>query len=356
LPAVAAENRDLLVVEDLLDALLLHQHGIRNAAAIGGSVASLGPDRWEQLPELGIRRLTLLLTLGPYRPRQVERLLENLARARQAPAVFLVRPEVIPEGLGLNDLLSTLGPDWLCDRVAAERLHVFQYQAAAIARKHRPAGGWTDAARQAAATEGMQFYTRQRAEKVPEFHLFFVPALVEALELAWNAWPPSEDAWVGEEQPSEPSPSPALPLNIDGASATNVVIACPRPTGEAADEMPSCVAIVALPLDADDVVWAADHTPSATEGFPTAAACPAEQPPPVADLPEVLLSPEADEAGAAAPLPVEPVDSSPDNPPEEPAPKTENAVAEDVVARKNGRLTGYCEIHRCSVTKCLCWD
>lgn len=60
--ALAAGGRhDLLLVEDPLDALLLHAHGLLNVAAVGGPFRELTGRRWRSLFEAGATRITLAL-------------------------------------------------------------------------------------------------------------------------------------------------------------------------------------------------------------------------------------------------------------------------------------------------------
>ena len=60
LPATADGTRNLLVVEEILDALLLHSHGLLQAAAIGGSAREMTSDRWHRLAAMGVRCATLI--------------------------------------------------------------------------------------------------------------------------------------------------------------------------------------------------------------------------------------------------------------------------------------------------------
>ena len=60
-PAVAHGRHDLLLVEDIWDAILLQSHGCPGVGAIGNSPAEIGPRRWERLDELGIHRVTLVV-------------------------------------------------------------------------------------------------------------------------------------------------------------------------------------------------------------------------------------------------------------------------------------------------------
>ncbi len=132
----AAGREHLVIVEQLLDALLLHSRGFANAAAIGGPAHTLTPQRWERLAALGVRRVTMAVAADE---EEWDRVLSTLAATfpnRSAPEVFLLPPGTVPKGGGcwLRGR-SSEAFRWLLKTAAVP---VDRYQAAGIP-KNRPA-------------------------------------------------------------------------------------------------------------------------------------------------------------------------------------------------------------------------
>jgi hypothetical protein len=211
LPAVLGGCMDLLVVEDILDAILLRASGLANVAAVGGLMQEMGPARWERLAELGIHRATL----GPDRngtcPSAVIAV-ENAARARTAPAVYVLPPEILPEWMGPAAVVRSLGPEALMDLLARQRIHGLRYKALRLAAAHRQRGPWAPSAKHAALREAAAFYAGVHQRMVPQLDAFFLPALLDELELGWDDRPGCHERLWLEESPEAAEGIDALPV------------------------------------------------------------------------------------------------------------------------------------------------
>jgi hypothetical protein len=117
----------LLVMRDLMDVLLLHSRGFRNAVAVGKGGAGLDTERWERLADLGIRRVTLTPNRGEDSFKDVLTALESAFRAKAAPAVFVVPPERWPGARGPTEFVRLEGPTALRDFLERERVDGSQY-------------------------------------------------------------------------------------------------------------------------------------------------------------------------------------------------------------------------------------
>jgi hypothetical protein len=110
---------ELLLVEDLLDALLLQSAGLPQIAATLDFSRSLTAARWERLSVLGVKRATLV-------PSDEHDGLTHATSAREAslqggpaPEVFVLLPECFGEVKGLAKLIRAMNHDlfwaWLRD-------------------------------------------------------------------------------------------------------------------------------------------------------------------------------------------------------------------------------------------------
>ena len=94
-PAVAHGRLDLLLVEDIWDALLLQSHGFHAAGAIGNSPAEISPRRWERLDELGIHRVTLVVDSFHDSHEAAVAAIRDAAFAARGPAVYVLPPAAV---------------------------------------------------------------------------------------------------------------------------------------------------------------------------------------------------------------------------------------------------------------------
>jgi hypothetical protein len=93
LTAAAEDRLGLVVVEDPLDALLLHSHGLMNVAAIAGRGSELSPRCWQRLAALEVSRVTLVLNNEPGALEELSAARENHRQVADAPELFFVLPE-----------------------------------------------------------------------------------------------------------------------------------------------------------------------------------------------------------------------------------------------------------------------
>jgi hypothetical protein len=301
--AVAEDRQDLLLVEDLFDALLWHGRHVQNVAAIGGSAADMTEVRWQRLAELGIHRVTLIPDGPQTSSRAMLAAIGRMAHAQTAPAVYVLPPETLAEGSEPDRLVRTLAPDALADLLARERVHGFRYKASCLIARHKPDGEWTDAARHALVSEAVEFYGAVHQRCIPQLDLFFLPAILEELGLGWSGSSESDSlAWNDDRPPVEPEDSDAP-----------------------GDALMSLDAAGILPVFCEDA---------------TGAAIPGISPVFCADTQDIL----PDAVGLSPPPVAEDPPASPP-PAEEPPPPPAEEPASD-----------FCEIHQCSRNECLCWD
>ena len=231
-PAVAHGRHDLLLVEDLWDAILLQSHGILGVGAIGNSPADISPRRWERLDELGIHRVTLVVDSFHDSHEACVAAIRQAAFSRRGPAIYVLPPAAVhgvwqswQQGRAANaETLETL--------LSAHRIHGFHYLALSLIALHQGEVPWTDAARRAALGEAREFYATAHQRNVPQLDAFFLPPLLEALGLNWgdrSAWydswledTPSSNGSAAADQPSRnppPSdqpPAPAAAESVEG--------------------------------------------------------------------------------------------------------------------------------------------
>jgi hypothetical protein len=201
LPAVAGGRRDLLVVEDLWDALLLHAHGWAAVGAIGNSPAEVGPRRWERLDELGIHRVTLVVDSFHESHEAATAAIRQAACSRRSPAIYVLPPAAVHGAWQSWQQGRAAQPEILEKLLAAQRIHGFHYLALGLIALAKGDGPWTDASRRAALAEGRKFFATAHQRNVPQLETFFLPPLLEALGLTWADRAAWNDAWL-EDTPS----------------------------------------------------------------------------------------------------------------------------------------------------------
>ena len=77
-------------------------------------------------------------------------------------------------------------PEVLEKLLAAHRIHGFHYLALSLIALAKGDGTWTDASRRAALSEGRKFFAAAHQRNVPQLDAFFLPPLLEALDLNWR--------------------------------------------------------------------------------------------------------------------------------------------------------------------------
>jgi hypothetical protein len=200
-PAVAHGRHDLLLVEDLWDAILLQSHGCLAVGAIGNSPAEISPRRWERLDDLGIHRVTLVVDSFQDSHEACVAAIRQAALSRRGPAIYVLPPAAVHGAWQSWQQGRAATAETLEKLLSAHRIHGFHYLALSLIALARGDGPWTDAARRAALGEARKFHAAAHQRNVPQLDVFFLPPLLEALELNWGdsrAW---HDSWL-EDTPS----------------------------------------------------------------------------------------------------------------------------------------------------------
>ncbi len=259
LPAVAGGSRDLLVVEDLWDALLLQATGWSAVGAVGSSPVEIDPRRWERLDELGVHRVTLVVDSFHESHEAAVAAIRHAAFSQRGPAIYVLPPAAVHGAYQSWQQGRAAQPDVLEKLLAAHRIHGFHYLALGLIALAKGDGPWTDAARRAALTEGREFYAAAHQRNVPQLDAFFLPPLLESLGLnfssaalshSWQEEAPSsngseqdegkgkerEKGRNGERESGEVSPSPLPPCSP--ASAARAVSEVLRLSSMPADRLP----------------------------------------------------------------------------------------------------------------------
>ncbi|MGO9109697.1 MAG: hypothetical protein ACLP9L_10725 [Thermoguttaceae bacterium] len=292
-PVVAHGRHDLLLVEDIWDALLLHSHGCLGVGAIGSSPAEISPRRWERLDELGIHRLTLVVDSFHDSHEACVAAIRQAVFSWRAPAIYVLPPTAVHGAWQSWQQGRAANAATVEKLVSAHRIHGFHYLALSLIALHKGEGPWTDAARRAALGEARRFYGTAHQRNVPQLDAFFLPPLLEALGLNWGDRTAWHDSWL-EDSASSNGSAWADPASAPGPSSS--------------DE-------------------SSEH-----------AAC---EPQPVEH--EVAASNPADEEIVLESVGAEPVLVG--HPPVGAAPRAARPGSSD-----------YCEFHQCERIVCLCWD
>ena len=102
------ETSELLLVEDLLDALLLLSAGLPQAAATLNFARNLVGTRWEELAGLGVERVTLVPSDEREGLARATSARETSLRGGPAPEVFVLLPESFGHVKGLAKMIRTM--------------------------------------------------------------------------------------------------------------------------------------------------------------------------------------------------------------------------------------------------------
>ncbi len=176
----------LVLVEDILDALLLHSLGFACAAAIAGSFAEMTEARWQSLAEIGIGSVVLLVPPAPRIDGALERSLDLAYQAKPAPEVHVLFPGKKGPRRSLNEWLQRCGVEALEAAIRRRALPGYTAKARFLLARHRPADGWTDEARRAAWAEAVRFYQARIPFGVESLERWFVPPVETELGIAWD--------------------------------------------------------------------------------------------------------------------------------------------------------------------------
>jgi hypothetical protein len=201
LTPVAGGHNHLILVESLLDAILLHARGLFNVAAIGGPAREFTSERWQQLSEIGVHRVTLLAPRHLADPPRLAAVLEHYFRALAAPALDVVRPEHWGSASGPGDLVRAQGTGPLHDIIQRKRIHAYQWKALALLAEHQDGRAWGDASRAGALEAAVDFHLAQAPRHRRDLNDQFWPPLMAVL----LPEPPNVALWEEAEGSAETS-------------------------------------------------------------------------------------------------------------------------------------------------------
>ena len=202
----------IVLVEDILDALLLRSKGLRSAAALGDPIRRLDARRWQRLAAAGAGHVTLVADNHTTAGARLLAVLEAAFAAEAAPSIDAVPPERLAGARTPGEFVHRQGIGSFRDLLAHEPVHAYTLKAHDMLRKRRARRGWTEAARRTAMDEAVAFYTWQstRRRDTVELDAHFVPPIVEALGWAWGA----------RKAPAEPRPSARGYCTLHGCDET----------------------------------------------------------------------------------------------------------------------------------------
>ncbi len=185
---------DLLLVEDILEALLLQSLGFRHAAALGEPGESIASARWERLADCGARGVTLALDRDRNAAARLAEACEALFRCDAPVRLFVLPPEGLWEFATPGELVRASGIEALRSLLEDDRLHAYTVKARAILDAHRPKRGWSEAARRKAMREAAAFYSAQEplgGDRAQDLDGYFIAPIVEELGWPWGALEPT---------------------------------------------------------------------------------------------------------------------------------------------------------------------
>ena len=200
LPALSGKTAPLVLVEEIVDAMLLHGTGFARAAAVGGSFAEMTTQRWEALARLGVGSVALVLLPRPETAGTLERALDQAYQATAAPSVQVLFSWQKGPRRTLNEWFQRRGPQALEAAIDRRALPGYTAKARLMLDRHRPAAGWDDHARRAAWAEAVRFYQARLAFGVEPLERWFVPPVASELAIAWD---------LARFRPADTEPRPA---------------------------------------------------------------------------------------------------------------------------------------------------
>ena len=218
----AGGQEHLVIVEDVLDAVLLHGRGLRNVAALASPVSGAAAGRvrrqlaaepqWRHAATAQIARATLAVDPPQADPQNLLDALEPLLRAPGAPEVFVLLPDELDEYGRLGELIRRASADALRSILHDASLPAYSVRACAILENHRAGRPWTEPRRHAAWKEAVFYYASSGPAAAPQLDKYFVPVIVAGLGRSWDTFQPCPGI-VGEDELEEPEPTgePAEP-------------------------------------------------------------------------------------------------------------------------------------------------
>ncbi len=122
--ATPISAKNLVLVEDVMEALYLQCRGFTNVAAVGGDGREFSSKRWEELARLGFEAVTLAFGNDATRQRDVREALDHALRARTAPEVFVLERTQFLENETLADVARRHGLE-ACRKAASAKSLAF---------------------------------------------------------------------------------------------------------------------------------------------------------------------------------------------------------------------------------------
>lgn len=101
-------RREIVLVEGLIDVHQVRARGTENVAALGGT--SMRPQTFERLQRRGIETITLCLDNDDAGRAATARVVEQSARARNSPHVYVVDPQQLAPAKDPDELIRVQGP------------------------------------------------------------------------------------------------------------------------------------------------------------------------------------------------------------------------------------------------------
>jgi DNA primase len=102
-------RHEIVLVEGLIDVHQLRARGVENVAALGGT--SMRPQTFERLHRQGVQVVTLCLDSDDAGRVATARAVEQAARARQSPDVYVIDPGRLAPAKDRDDFIRDRGPD-----------------------------------------------------------------------------------------------------------------------------------------------------------------------------------------------------------------------------------------------------
>jgi len=141
LRASCGQGSAIILVEDLLDALLLHSKGMLNVVAMVSSGNNMTAKRWEHFASLGVGRATLVLDNRKFARRRSLAAVEEAFCAETAPAVRVLPPQALGDWTSPGQFARAGTVDAFKDLLKRKSVSAYRYKGLDISRRHRSAVG-----------------------------------------------------------------------------------------------------------------------------------------------------------------------------------------------------------------------
>lgn len=186
LRACFGSGSEIVLVEDLLDALLLHSKGMLNAVAMVSSGNTMTARRWEYFASLGVGRATLVLDNRRFSRRRSLAAAEEAFCAETAPAVRVLPPEALGNWTSAGEFVRANTIASFKDLLKRKSVSAYRYKALDILGRHRSGVRRPQTADRAALDEAIDFYASHSGRHRTEMDTHFVPTIVDRLNLGWS--------------------------------------------------------------------------------------------------------------------------------------------------------------------------